>query len=269
MPLQAAPRARSAARRLDPKGDIMDFKYLSIVRDLLDTIEREERGHMEECVDALYECVTGKHSIYTFGASHAGILSEELYYRAGGLMLMNPIFGREIMLDTEPITHTSAMERLVGYGTALARSRASFQEGDVLIAHSVSGRNPVTVEVAMVAKEAGATVIAITNLAYSQSVTSRHPSGKRLCDFADIVLDNHGDIGDAAVEIEGMDQKVSPTSTIAASAMMNSVVAALVQKLVDGGMEHPPIFYSANLDGGDELNRALYEEYKDCIRYRF
>lgn len=189
----------------------MEFKYLNIIRGLLDTIEREERGHMEEAVDALYDCVVGKHAIYTFGASHAGILSEELYYRAGGLMLMNPIFGREIMLDTKPITHTSHMERLVGYGTELARDEADFKPGDVLIAHSVSGRNPVTVEIAMAAKEAGTKVIAVTNLTYSRSVTSRHPSGKRLCDLADIVLDNHGEVGDAAVTIEGLDQKVSPT----------------------------------------------------------
>lgn len=51
--------------------------------------------------------------------------------------------------------------------------------------------------------------------------------------------------------------------------MLNAIVAALVQKLVDGGMAHPPIFYSANLDGGDELNRTLYEEYKESIHYSF
>ena len=173
------------------------------------------------------------------------------------------------MLDTEPITHTSAMERLVGYGTELAHNRADFQAGDVLIAHSVSGRNPVTVEVAMAAKDAGATVIAITNLSYSKSVSSRHPSGKRLCDLADIILDNHGEIGDAAVAVNGMEQKVSPTSTVVGATMLNAIVAALVQKLVDGGMAHPPIFYSANLDGGDELNRTLYEEYKESIHYSF
>lgn len=247
----------------------MDFKYLGIVNELLATIEREERAHMEQCVDLLYDCIRTKGSIWTFGASHAGILSEEMYYRAGGLMLMNPIFGREIMLDTEPITHTSGMERLVGYGTQLAHDRAAFREGDVLIAHSVSGRNPVTVEIAMAAKEARAKVIAITNLTYSQSVASRHPSGKRLCDLADIVLDNHGEIGDAAVSIDGLDQKVSPTSTVVGAVMLNAIVAALVQKLVDGGMEHPPVFYSANLDGGDELNQRLIDEYRDSIHYRF
>lgn len=247
----------------------MRFDYIDIVRGLIDTVEREEAGNMERCVELLAECVRGKHSIYTFGASHAGILSEELYYRAGGLMLMNPIFGREIMLDTAPITHTSHMERLMGYGTQLAHDQADFKPGDVLIAHSVSGRNPVTVEVAMAARDAGASVIALTNLAYSRSVTSRHPSGLRLFELADVVLDNHGEVGDAAVAIDGLDQRVSPTSTVVGAVMLNSIVAALVQRLVDEGMERPPVFYSANLDGGDELNQRLVDEYRDCIHYRF
>lgn len=247
----------------------MDFKYLDIVRGLVETVASEEAGHMEQAVDLLFRCVKDKHSIYAFGASHAGILSEELYYRAGGLMLINPIFGREVMLDCAPITHTSHMERLVGYGTQLARDQADFREGDVLIAHSVSGRNPVTLEVAMAAKDAGAKVIAVTNLAYSKSVSSRHPSGLRLFELADVVLDNHGEVGDAAVKIDGLDQRVAPTSTVVGAIMLDSIVAELVQRLVDSGMEHPPVFYSANLDGGDELNRSLVEEYRDCIHYRF
>ena len=107
----------------------MKFGYIDVVRQLIDTIEEQESEHMEQCVELLCECVLSKHSIYTFGASHAGILSEELFYRAGGLMLFNPIFGRELMLDTSPIPHTSHMERLVGYGTELARDQASFQPG--------------------------------------------------------------------------------------------------------------------------------------------
>lgn len=247
----------------------MEFKYINHINKLIETIQTTETSNMEKCVELLYTCVTNKNSIYTFGASHAGILSEELFYRAGGLMLFNPIFGREIMLDTEPITFTSKMERCVGYGSSLADSKVSFQKDDVLIIHSVSGRNPVALEIAMKAKENGVKIIAITNVSYSSTVSSRHPSGLRLFELADIVLDNHGDIGDACVEVEGLQQKVSPTSTVVGAIMLNSIVAALTQKLVDGGMKKPPIFYSANLDGGDELNEKLYEEYKDVIHYRF
>ena len=247
----------------------MEFKYVSRINELIDTVIKAESENMEKCVNVLFDCVQNKSTIYTFGASHAGIISEELYYRAGGLMLFNPIFGREIMLDADPITLTSSMERLVGYGTILAKSRADFKKGDVIIIHSVSGRNPVTLEIAEEAKNAGVTIIAITNVAYSKTVTSRHPSGKRLFEMADIVLDNHGDVGDACVKIEGLEQKVAPSSTVIGAILVNSIVAALAEKLVESGMSHPPIFYSANIDGGDQLNRQLFEEYKDSIHYKY
>ncbi|MDH6367489.1 MULTISPECIES: SIS domain-containing protein [unclassified Breznakia] len=247
----------------------MKFAYFDNINKLLQLVEEKEHDGMEASVNLLYECIQRKNSIYTFGASHAGIISEELFYRAGGLMLFNPIFGREMMLDTSPITLTSQMERTVGYGTALANSKVNFKKGDVLIIHSVSGRNPVALDVAEVAKEADVHIIVITNVAYSKSTTSRHPNGKRLFEYGDIVLDNHGDIGDACVSIEGLEQKVSPTSTIIASSMMHAIVASLTQKLVDTGMKKPPIFYSANLDGGDQSNQELYELYKDAIHYKF
>lgn len=246
----------------------MSFAYLNEIRVLLDVIEEKEQQSMEMAVDLISEAILNKHSIFTFGASHAGILSEELYYRAGGMVVMNPIFSREIMLDTSPITHTSNMERLVGYGTLIAQ-KTPFKEGDVLIAHSVSGRNPVTIEIAMEARQRGVKVICITNLSYSKEVSSRHPSGKNLYEVSDLVIDNHGEKGDACVKIEGMDQKVSPTSTVIGASIVNSIVAAVTQKLVDSGLSTPPIFYSANIDGGDELNRRVYEEYKDQIHYQY
>ena len=246
----------------------MDFKYISHIKDLIDTIENKEKENMEASVKLLTKTIMNKKSIYTFGASHAGILSEELFYRAGGLMLTTPIFGRELMLDTSPITLTSKMERCIGYGTILA-SKVDFNQDDVLIVHSVSGRNPVTIEVATVAKDKGVKIIGITNLKYSKSVTSRHPSGLKLYNLCDIILDNHGDIGDACVSIDGINQKVSPTSTVIGATMLNAIIAATVQELVNNGVSTPPIFYSANLDNGDEMNSELFDEYSDCIKYKY
>ena len=111
----------------------MRFDYIDIVRGLIDTIEERESEHMEQCVELLATCVREKHSIYTFGASHAGILSEEMYYRAGGLMLMNPIFGREIMLDTAPVTWSGssatarsspAIRQTLGRATSSSHTRS-------------------------------------------------------------------------------------------------------------------------------------------------
>lgn len=160
------------------------------------------------------------------------------------------------------------MERLVGYGTALA-NKTPFKKGDVLILHSVSGRNPVTIELAMEAQKLGVTTIGITNMTYSKSVESRHPSGKNLYAFSDVVIDNHGDIGDGMCEIEGMDQRIAPSSTVIGATIVNTLVVETVKKLKQNGMENPPIFYSANLDNGDELNERLIKDYQDSIHYQF
>lgn len=246
----------------------MTFKYFDKIKELIDIVEIEEKENMIKATKVIVDAVLSKKSIFSFGASHAGILSEELFYRAGGLVVINPIFAKNLMLDTYPITLTSEMERLEGYGTAIAK-KSNISSGDVVIVHSVSGRNPVSIEVAMEAKKIGATVICITNLKYSKEVSSRHSSGKNLYQVSDIVIDNHGDKGDACIEIEGLDQKVSPTSTVIAATIMNSIVAQATQELIDNGLKTPPIFYSANIDGGDDLNKRIFEEYKDMIHYKY
>lgn len=246
----------------------MAFKYIDKIKDLIDVIEKEEKENMEKATEIIVKAILNKKAIFSFGASHAGILTEELYYRAGGLVVINPIFARNLMLDTSPITMTSEMERLEGYGTAVA-NKTNISEGDVVIVHSVSGRNPVSIEMAIESKKKGATVICITNLSYSKDVSSRHSSGKNLYQVSDIVIDNHGEKGDACVEISGLNQKVSPTSTVAAVTIMNSIIAEATELLVKNRMDKPPIFYSANIDGGDELNKKIFEEYRDVIHYQY
>jgi uncharacterized phosphosugar-binding protein len=246
----------------------MTLEYFDKIRELLDIVEKEEKEAMNGVIDVLTIAIEEKRSIFIFGASHAGILAQELYYRAGGLMTITPIFGESVLVDVSPVTHTSKMERLVGYGTALAE-RTPFEEGDVLLLHSVSGRNPVTIELAMESQKRGVTTIGLTSLEYSKSVSSRHPFGKNLYEYCDIIIDNHGEIGDGACTISGMEQKVGPTSTVIGAAILNAIVVETVKKLKRNGMENPPIFYSANLDDGDELNKKLFEEYKENIHYKF
>lgn len=244
------------------------FRYMDRIEEILASVKKEESGSIHQVIELLTEATLTKHSIFIFGASHAGILMEEMYYRAGGMMTINPIFGKEIMLDRSPITFTSQMERLEGYGVALAKT-VSFKEEDVLILHSVSGRNPIIIDIALEAQKKGVKIVALTNVSYSKSVSSRHSSGKCLYEVADIVIDNHGDIGDGSCEITGIDQKVGPSSTVIGATILNSIIVEVCQNLVDQGMTYPPIFYSANLDGGDELNQRLYEQYKESIHYQF
>ena len=111
------------------------------IKQLLDLVEKEEKKSIKEAIDVLTQANLQKRSVYIFGASHAGILAEEMYYRAGGMMTINAIFGREVMLDRSPITFTSQMERLEGYGTNLAKT-VSFKKSRCIDPSLSIGKKP-------------------------------------------------------------------------------------------------------------------------------
>lgn len=243
----------------------MEFEYINRIKKLIDDISTKEEKNILNATSLFYETIKNEKSIYVFGASHASIVTQELFYRAGGLILINPIFAEGANLNVSPISHTSEMERLEGYGRLLAR-KVNFKKGDLLLLHSVSGRNPITIEMAMEAKEKGCKIIIITNLNYSKSTTSRHSSKKLLFELGDIVIDNCGDIEDASIKIANIEQKVGPTSTISSCLIVNTIIVELTKKMKED--KDIPIFYSANIDGGDEKNKIIFEKFKNNIHYR-
>ena len=240
-------------------------RYYTRVSEILAEVFEKEADAIERCAAAIARANREGNSVFAFGCNHAGLIALELFYRTGGLVTVNPVRAPGMMLEISPPIMTSQMERMVGYGKIIFENLQT-KPGDVMILHSVSGRNPVTVEMAEAAREAGMTVVVVTNLATARSVPSRHPSGKKLHDFASILIDNHGDRGDAAVSLEGFAQKVSSTSTVVGAAILNAAVARACEILLAEG-EVPPVFMSGNLDGGDEHNRRVMEEYKDNIFY--
>jgi uncharacterized phosphosugar-binding protein len=201
--------------------------------------------------------------LYVFGASHAGILTQDLFYRAGGLVPIEPIMPAGLMLNERPITRTSHLERLPGFAEVVLRD-LPIRDGDVLLVVSVSGRNAVAVEMCIGARERGAQVVALTSLPYSQSVAARGED--RLFEVADIVLDLGGHVGDAAIKLDGLDQPVGPTSTAVGSAILHGVMVEVAARLLERGIQ-PPVFRSANLDGADERNAALMKAYRGRLSY--
>lgn len=239
--------------------------YISIVTGCIEKAWNTQKETMMLCAEKIADAIAEKRNVFVFGCSHAGILAEEVFYRTGGLAVINPIFFPGFMLNTRPITLTSQLERIKGLGTTLLKEN-HVSSGDVLIIHSVSGRNTVPVEMALAAADMGVTVIAVTNTAYSSHVTSRHESGKRLFEVCHHVIDNCGDVGDAAVTLNGLPEKIGPTSTAVGTALLNAMVIEAVEKLLEQGIV-PPVFMSANLDGGDEHNKKIFEEYRNNIFY--
>ncbi|MBQ3859396.1 MAG: SIS domain-containing protein [Clostridia bacterium] len=240
-------------------------KYYQRVTEIMAEVFDKEADGIEQAAGIIAEANRTKHSVFAFGCNHAGLIALELFYRTGGMVTVNPVRAPGMMLELSPPTMTSELERLPGYGNIIFNNMKA-KAGDVLIIHSVSGRNAVTVDMAQAAREAGLTVIVITNMNTTKAVKSRHPSGKKLCDFASVLIDNHGDLGDAAVELEGFPQKVSASSTVVGAAILNAVTARACELLIESGFE-PPVFMSGNIDGGDEHNKKVMAEYADNIFY--
>jgi uncharacterized phosphosugar-binding protein len=239
--------------------------YYNKVQTMQKEVINNQKQTIEQVGKLFAETIKNGGTLYAFGASHAGILAEELFYRTGGLALINPLFSPTLMLNTRPVTVTSQMERLDGFGNVILSGSAA-KAGDTILIHSVSGRNTVSVDMAIAAKEKGMNVIVITNMAYTQKVTSRHPSGKNLYEFADIVIDNQGEFEDSCMLLDGMNQKIAPTSSVVGCMIVNMIVISTVDSLLKLGVE-PPVFRSANVDGGDEANKLIFEKYQEKIHY--
>jgi len=240
--------------------------YIDGVIQLLQRITEEEMPALRDAAKIMAEAIAQGKRIFAFGCTHSSLPIQDLVYRAGGLMLINPIFGPGIAsLDVRPATMSSAIERLQGYAQALLDNNP-IGAGDVLILVSVSGRNAVPVEMAQLARERGLKVIGVTSRVYTDAFASRHPSGKKMYEFADVVLDNKVDQGDAMLQAEGVPQKFCPASGVTSTALLQALVAATVEELLARGIT-PPIFLAANVDGGAEYNARLLAQYKDRILY--
>jgi uncharacterized phosphosugar-binding protein len=150
------------------------------------------------------------------------------------------------------------MERLPQLADALFDDQGMV-EGDVLVVASNSGSNAVASRLAQRARDAGVRVIAVTSLGHATSPEARANPLPRLHELADVVIDNGGVVGDAAIEIDGFERRVGPTSTVVGAAMLNAIVAEAVERLVARGIT-PDVYASSNIEGGDKINERLRGE---------
>jgi uncharacterized phosphosugar-binding protein len=191
--------------------------------------------------------------VHTFGSGHSELISREIIGRAGGLVCVTGI-----------IDPTGGfIENLPGYGEKLvARYDRQYQliAGEVAIVISNSGKNASPIDVALYAKSKGLTVVGLSCLAMSKAAVSQHPSGKRLFEVVDHVLDNGGVPGDAIVEL-GDGISAGPTSTLIGCSVLNWLMLSTAEWLKSNG--HPlPVLRSQNQPGAIEYNRELGAHYR-------
>lgn len=237
-------------------------RYFEQVQIKLKTVF-DQTEKIELAAKYIADCLANDGFIYTSGTGHSHIFAEEIFYRAGGFARVVPILDEALMLHKDA-SYSTEVERQEGYAARLLEG-FPLSEKDVFIISSNSGRNTVSIEMAMIAKDKGSKVIVITNLKHTQSIASRHPSGKKLYEIADVFFDNGGEIGDASVTLEGLDIKVGATSTATGAVILQSMMVQATENLIQMGIK-PEVFSSSNSDKGEEHNEALIKKYKGIVK---
>ncbi|GIO26991.1 SIS domain-containing protein [Ornithinibacillus bavariensis] len=241
----------------------MIHDYFHKISELLATVEKEQSMNMKQAAEKVAEAIQQDGVIHLFGCGHSHILTEEVYYRAGGLVPIHPILHEPLMLH-EGAVRSSSLERKNDYAKTFMGEQ-DIRKGDVVFVISTSGRNPVPVDVAHIAKEKGAYIIGITSIEYSSSQPSRHTSGEHLFDAVDLVINNHAPVGDALLSHDKVEVKFAPSSTVIGATILNAILAEAVGIMGSSGFT-PPVFLSGNIEGADQHNEELIKKYSDRVK---
>ncbi len=237
-------------------------QYFKQVGRVLEEIFSTETERIEQAGRMLYETLRQDGMLYAFGSGHSHMLAEELFYRAGGLAAVCPIFDTAAMLH-EAAAKSSQLERTSGYAPHLME-RYPIGPKDCLLIVSTSGINPLPIEMAECARARGAKVIGLSSLVYMGN-PSRHAEGKHLPDVCDVCVDTHVPMGDALVPVRSDGTKAGPVSSIAAISIAHCIVLHACELLRADGIE-PRVFLSGNRPGSDEYNIEILRDYMPRVR---
>ena len=236
-------------------GKMYFEKVITVFEEVLQT----QSEVIEIASDWIAELFEKKGVLHVFGTGHSHIISEDLFFRAGGLAPVNAILDINLtMHGGGALTREMSLDRLEGYASIIL-DNYDLRPGEILIITSRSGINPIVVEMAMLAKRMGLRVIALTNLKETHGSKSRHSSGKKLYEFADLVIDCCLEVGDACIEVGPGLPKVAPQATVVCCAILQSIMAEVATRMYSRDGIIPPIWISINSPGGDQKVAELRE----------
>lgn len=236
-------------------------RYADRLRELLAALEETQGERIETAAAIIAECIANDGVVHVFGSGHSHMMAEEVYHRAGGLWPVSAMLDPN--LTAFGTLRAGMVERTEGYAKIVLDSY-DVRPGEVVIVVSNSGINPAPIEMAIEARGAGARVIAITSQAAYASAKSRHSSGRKLAEVADLVVDSLVPAGDAVIELDGVPARVGAVSTALGAALMNMIMVEAAARLAASGVE-PPVIASMNIPGGDEHNRAQQAKYQSRL----
>jgi uncharacterized phosphosugar-binding protein len=240
--------------------------YLQLSRGLVDQVEAQ-LPQIQQAADWFAESILAGRMVQVFGSGHSRIMVEEMWPRYGSFPGFNPIVElslsfHNLVVGANGQRQAMFLENVSGLAERILRNFALHPTDSALVISS-SGCNLVPIEMAAGFKARGLRVVAIISRRHSEASQSKHPEGKRLQDFADLVLDTGAPVGDAMVKIPGLDTPVAPGSTVGGCLLVNAIKAEVAARLTAAG-QPPKVLSGAAVVGAKratEIFEAAYDEH--------
>lgn len=243
-----------------------EYTYPDIARATIDRLVSTQLAAVDQAADLVATAIRAGGVLQAFGTGHARIITHEIAGRAGGLVPVNLVRLSDLVFHGD-LAPTDLLDPTLERDPALAPEvyrLAGAQPGDPFLIVSNSGINGSIVEFALLVKEHGHPIIAITSVPHSTSVEPRHPSGRRLLDLADVLIDTGAPPGDAALDLPD-GTAIGAVSNLAGIVIGQLLTEGICRRLLAAGVT-PPVYRSMNLPDGDTANADLIAHYKDRVR---
>jgi uncharacterized phosphosugar-binding protein len=250
-------------------------RWLDVAASTIERVRTTQLGACEQAAAIFAGTIAGDHLVHVFGSGHSRMNTEEMFPRIGSFPGFHPIAELALtnhvgVVGPNGLRQAMFLEQVQGFGRVVLQ-QFKIHRGDAFLIFSSTGINGVVIEIALYARKMGLPVIAVTSVEHGRATASRHPSGRKLMEIADLTIDNCSPAGDAVVEIPGIPYRVGPSSSIGAIAVVNTIKVLTAEKLVELGVV-PEILTSphfvGSLEGADQLER-VYTEYFRRVRQAY
>ena len=240
--------------------------YLQRTQAILDTIARQEAA-IQQAAQWFSQTILAGRMVHLFGSGHSRIMVEEMWPRYGSFPGFNPIVElslsfHNLVVGANGQRQAMFLENVPGLATRILRNY-DLSERDSALVISSSGCNVVPIEMAELFQQQGVKVVALVTTQHADQSISKRADGKKLVDFANLVLDTGAPIGDAMVTIPGLDTPVAPGSTVGGAVVVNCIKAEVARLLTEAG-QPPKVLSAANVVGAERavsLFESAYDEH--------
>ena len=235
-------------------------EYLEKCKSILETVQAQE-SQIAIAASWFAQSILAGRMVHVFGSGHSRIMVEEMWPRYGSFAGFNPIVElsltfHNLVVGANGQRQAMFLENVPGFADRILRN-FDLSAQDTALVISSSGTNIVPVEMAEIFQQKGIKVVALVTSLHSEASTSKRADGKKLTDFADLILDTGAPVGDAMVHIPALDTPVAPGSTVGGATVINCLKAETARLLTEAGQ--PPKVLSATAVVGPQRAVELFE----------